>query len=186
MLYKIFWLLRGACYSLFLGHVGLFSYIGKPLFICGWRKITIGRNVRIFPGLRIEAHGSSASISIKKNVSIAQFVHITAAGNLVIGSDSVILGFVFITDIEHEYSNIKLAMRDQAMVVRETKIGSNCFIGFGAAIQAGTILGDHCIVGAGAVVRGFYPDYSVIVGVPGRVVKQFDPATGRWLQPAIS
>ena len=50
----------------------------------------------------------------------------------------------------------------------------------GACIQAGTVLGKQCVVGANAVVRGTYPDYCVIVGVPARVIKKYNPETGKW------
>ena len=69
---------------------------------------------------------------------------------------------------------------DQKWLVKTTRIGEGSFIGYGAAIQAGTILGKHCIVGTNAVVRGSYPDYSVIVGVPGRVIKRYNPKSGNW------
>jgi len=48
----------------------------------------------------------------------------------------------------------------------------------GAAIQARTVLGEQCIVGANAVVRGIFPPFSVIAGVPGRIIKRFD-STGK-------
>lgn len=66
------------------------------------------------------------------------------------------------------------------MITKRTEIGENCFIGFGAAIQAGTVLGKQCIVGTNAVVRGEFPDYSVIVGAPAKVVKQYNKETGEW------
>lgn len=49
-----------------------------------------------------------------------------------------------------------------------------------AVIQAGTILGKQCIVGSNAVVRGHFPDYCVIVGVPARIVKRYDDKSGVW------
>lgn len=49
-----------------------------------------------------------------------------------------------------------------------------------AVIQAGTILGKQCIVGANAVVRGHFPPYCVIVGVPARIVKRYDEKSGAW------
>ena len=36
------------------------------------------------------------------------------------------------------------------------------------------------MVGTNAVVRGTYPDYSVIVGVPAKVVKRYNKETGKW------
>lgn len=66
------------------------------------------------------------------------------------------------------------------MNIKETKIGENCFIGIGVAIQAGTILGKQCVVGSNSVVRGEFPDYCVIVGAPARIVKKYNFETQRW------
>ena len=59
-------------------------------------------------------------------------------------------------------------------MLSETIIGENCFIGSGAIIQAGTVLGDHCVVRANSVVRGTFQFGSVIVGVPGKIVKKYE------------
>ena len=69
---------------------------------------------------------------------------------------------------------------EQPTIELNTKIGENCFIGFGVAIQAGTILGKQCIVGSNSVVRGTFPDYCVIVGAPARIVKRYNPETKLW------
>ena len=180
MYFKFFWYCRGIAYSILFKRIGFLTYIGKPLFVYGWRKITIGRNVRIFPGLRIEVHGANSSIQICDGVSIAQHVQITSAGNLTIGKNTIILANVFVTNIDHRYDDVNLHMRKQEITVKETIVGENCLIGFGAAIQAGTILGSHCVVGAGAVVRGVYPDYTVIVGVPGVPIKTYNKQTKTW------
>jgi acetyltransferase-like isoleucine patch superfamily enzyme len=63
---------------------------------------------------------------------------------------------------------------------RKNMTGKNCFIGYGSVIQAGTILGKQCIVGANSVVRGIFPDYSVIVGAPARIVKRYDTKSKEW------
>ena len=69
---------------------------------------------------------------------------------------------------------------EQKRIVKTTSVGKNCFIGFGACIQAGTVLGKQCIVGANSVVRGHYSDYSVIAGVPARVIKRYNAETQKW------
>lgn len=97
-----------------------------------------------------------------------------------IGKKTTISGNVFITNIDHEYQKIDKHIMEQPMICKKTVIGENCFIGFGAAIQAGTVLGKQCVVGTNAVVRGTYPDYSVIVGVPAKVVKRYNKETGKW------
>jgi acetyltransferase-like isoleucine patch superfamily enzyme len=50
------------------------------------------------------------------------------------------------------------------------KIGSNVFIGNNCTILPNTIIGDNCIVGAGSIVRGQFPDNSVIIGNPAKAV----------------
>ena len=128
----------------------------------------------------MEVHGIDSRIEIQDDVRIAQNVHITSGANLVIGKSTTILANSFITNIDHDYSEIGINILDQKMIVRETKIGENCFVGIGVAIQAGTILGKHCVVGTNAVVRGSFPDYSVIIGIPARIVKRYDLEKKEW------
>lgn len=180
MFFKLFWIFRGLCYKLFLGSFLLPSYIGKPTYIGGFGKIYIGRNVRIFPNARMEAIGEDGRISIGNNVAIAQNVHITSASNLNIGNNSTILQNVMITNIDHEYTKIGQHILEQPHVISETDIGENCFIGFGAVIQAGTVLGKQCVVGANSVVRGKFPDFCVIVGVPAKIIKRYDITEQCW------
>jgi acetyltransferase-like isoleucine patch superfamily enzyme len=55
-------------------------------------------------------------------------------------------------------------------VFGKIKIGNNVFIGDNCTILPNTIIGDNCIVGAGSVVRGKFPENSVIFGNPAKVV----------------
>lgn len=180
MIFKIFWILRGLLYKPFFGKFTLPSYIGKPVFIGNFKRIFIGKRVRIFPGARIEVIGEEASITFKDNISIGQNLHITSANDLTIGKNTTILENVMITNIDHDYQEIDKHILEQKHIIKETQIGENCFIGYGAVIQAGTILGKQCVVGANSVVRGHYPDYSVIVGVPARIVKRYDEQSSLW------
>ncbi|MBB4807783.1 acetyltransferase-like isoleucine patch superfamily enzyme [Chryseobacterium defluvii] len=179
MIYKYFWALRALLYAPFFGKFALPSYLGRPLFLMGTKKVFIDKKVRIFPHLRMEVH-RSGNIHIREDVVISQNVHITSAGNLVIGKSSLILANVFITNIDHEYEEIGKHVVNQEYKIRDTMIGENCYIGMGAAIMAGTKLGKQCIVGANSVVRGEFPDYCVIVGAPARIVKKYNPETGQW------
>lgn len=64
-------------------------------------------------------------------------------------------------------------------VVHACTVGDGCLIGMGSVILDGAVLGRGCIVGAGAVVLGGteIPDFSVVAGVPAKVVKTLDPST---------
>ena len=49
-------------------------------------------------------------------------------------------------------------------------IGNNVFIGINCTLLPNTIIGDNCIIGAGSVVRGRFPDNSVIIGNPAKIL----------------
>lgn len=67
---------------------------------------------------------------------------------------------------------------DQLGALRDTVIGNDVWIGDGAVILPGARIGSGVIIGAGAVVGGEVPDYAVIAGNPGRVIRRrFDAAT---------
>lgn len=59
-------------------------------------------------------------------------------------------------------------------VYGQIKIGNNVFIGTKCTILLNTEIGDNCIIGAGSVVRGKFPNNSVIVGNPAKRVTDMD------------
>jgi len=173
-------------YGLRIGKLGTRVIIGKPLF---WTPefLEIGDNVLIWPGSRFEGitmtcggNGASPRIVIGNSVSIQQNCHITAANYVEIRSGTAIMFGAMVTDIDHGYEDINLSPDQQVLKVQKTIIGENCFIGAGARIQAGTVLGRHCVVGTNSVVRGHFPEYSVLVGVPARIIKRYDSKTKMW------
>ncbi len=172
-------------YRWILKNCGKHSTVIKPLL---WTPeyISIGNNIFVWPGCRIQTitrHGEqkyNPHIIIGDGVSIQQSCHITAAGYLSIGADTVVSFGVSIQDTDHEYEQVNVNILKQPLIVKKTEIGDTCFIGAGAKILAGTILGKQCIIGANAVVRGIFPDYCVIVGVPAKIVKRYNPETEKW------
>ncbi len=54
---------------------------------------------------------------------------------------------------------------------RDTVIGHDVWLGYGALINPGATIGNGVIVGAGSVVRGRIPDYAVVAGNPAQVVR---------------
>jgi acetyltransferase-like isoleucine patch superfamily enzyme len=61
-----------------------------------------------------------------------------------------------------------------ADIFGKIKIGNNVFIGSNCTILPNTMIGDNCIVGAGSVVRGKFPDNSVIIGNPAKILIKMD------------
>jgi acetyltransferase-like isoleucine patch superfamily enzyme len=65
---------------------------------------------------------------------------------------------------------------------KPTAIGDFVFVGANAVIQMGAEVGDHTVIGAGAVVLedARIPPYSLVVGVPGRIVRSLRDDVARW------
>lgn len=58
-----------------------------------------------------------------------------------------------------------------ASVAGNVKIGEGTHIGIGAVVIQGVIIGRWVIIGAGSVITENVPDYAVVVGVPGKIIK---------------
>jgi carbonic anhydrase/acetyltransferase-like protein (isoleucine patch superfamily) len=58
-------------------------------------------------------------------------------------------------------------------------IGENSLIGMGATVLNGAKIGKNCLIGAGALIteNKEIPDGSLVMGAPGKVVRQVDEAT---------
>src|SRR5579864_3270399 len=54
---------------------------------------------------------------------------------------------------------------------RHPTIGNNVVIGTGAKVLGSITIGSHVKIGAGSVVEKPVPDYSTVVGIPGRIVR---------------
>ena len=149
------------------------------MILTGKHRISIKSRVRIYPGARIDAY--RGEIEVEENVSIGQNLHlISGDGKLIIGKNTTISSNVFITNVDHEYKELGKSVLEQPMIYKETIIGEENFIGYGVVIQAGTILGKHCIVGSNSVVKGHFPDYCVIAGVPANIIKKYNKETKLW------
>ena len=78
--------------------------------------------------------------------------------------------------LNHDYSlacgyrALDLNETIESCILRNINIGKNTFIGANCTILPGVSIGENCIVGAGSVVRGKFPDNSIITGNPAVVV----------------
>ncbi len=116
---------------------------------------------------------------------LAPYLYDQSAERLVIGTFGQIAhGVRFVTSsANHRYDGISsfpfavfdgFGMHRPSMpqAFPDTVIGNDVWLGNDARILPGTRIGSGVIVGAGAVVKGDIPDYSIVVGNPGRVVRR--------------
>lgn len=168
------------------GTFGKRSKVVRPMRIIGKRFIHIGSNSVIMHDARIEAvylYGKeifTPCIRIGDNVDIQQRVHITCAESITIGNNVSVLPDVLITDINHPYEDITIPPKIQSLKHDPVSIGDETIIGMGARILPGVRIGKHCCIGTNAVVTKDIPDYSLAVGIPAVVVKEFNFEKREW------
>jgi len=107
---------------------------------------------------------------IGDDVWIGAFTVIDGSGGLTIGFGCDISAGVQI----YTHSTVARCVTDRAaQIVRSpTTIGRNVHVGANAVILMGADIGDHSVIAAGAVVREntVAPAYSLLVGVPARII----------------
>ncbi|MER6947733.1 acyltransferase [Nonomuraea sp. NPDC000554] len=143
----------------------------------------IGERVSIscgmWPGLDL---GAGSILRIGASCSIGRGTHVVAHQSIDIG-DHVFTGpYVYITDQNHVYDDPETPIGRQWPRNNPVSIGAGSWLGAGAIILPGTRLGRQCVVAAGAVVRGEFPDHSVVAGVPAKLVREYTPELG-WHAP---
>ncbi|MEJ7645958.1 MAG: acyltransferase [Chryseolinea sp.] len=163
-------------YRFLFNSLGRGSVISKPIILYNSEHVSVGANVLIRRGLRLEVlirpDKRKAGIVIGNNVNIEQNLHIICQNRIVIGDRVSITGNCAIVDTTHPYLG---ESEKTGSVVEynddEVIIGSNVFIGFGTIILPGTKIGDGSYVGALSVVKGIFPNRSLIYGSPARLIK---------------
>lgn len=61
-----------------------------------------------------------------------------------------------------------------AVLCGGVSVGEGTHIGAGVVVIQNVKIGKWCIIGAGAVIVNDIPDYSLVMGVPGRVIKKIN------------
>lgn len=138
--------------------------------------IRFGSNVSIGKNTTVECSGTMKDLGkglvVGDNVGLGTHGFFGCAGGVEIGDNTIFGNFVSVHSENHNYTDVNTPIRLQGVNRKGIKIGKDCWIGAKATILDGTVLGDGCIVAAGAVVRGEVPPYSIIGGVPAKVIKR--------------
>lgn len=115
--------------------------------------VTIGKNCAIFPQAVIRGDQNSITIGDGSNVQDCCIIHTDEHHKVTIG-ENVSLG--------------------HAAMVHGATIEDDCIIGIHTTILNGAVIKKGSIIGANALVTQdtVIPEHSLVIGVPGKVVKQ--------------
>jgi len=127
------------------------SFVAPSAVIIG--DVTIGKNCGVFPHAVIRGDENSIVINDGSNIQDCCVLH---------------------TDSDHVVKIGKNVTVGHAAVVHGAIIGDDCLVGIQATVLNGAKIGSGSIIGACALVTEnmIVPDNSLVLGIPGKIVKQ--------------
>jgi len=157
------------------------SKLGMELRKSYWnKKCNIGKSPKIYQHAII--HGTSKdSIDIGDNLALGPYAIINAGpcNGLFIGDNVSISLRSFIRTSNHSFEDIDKGIEEQGYNFRNIEFNDRLYsivvedgawIAPHSILLSGAHIGKGAIVSAGSVVSCYIPDYSIVVGNPGRVV----------------
>ncbi len=115
------------------------------------------------------------NVIIGNNCSIGEYSHISSVNKIKIGDNLLTGRFVLITDNSHggiNYDSLLIPPYQRDIISKgPVIIGNNVWIGDKVTILAGISIGDGAVIAANAVVTHDVPPYSLVGGIPGKVIK---------------
>jgi acetyltransferase-like isoleucine patch superfamily enzyme len=187
---NLYYIVKGVVfYRWVFKEFGSGSYIRKPLLILNSKFMSVGENVSIRDGVRLEvvlsASRRTPQLIIDDDTNIEQNVHIVCHSHVHIGSKVSITGNCSIVDVTHPFTDVSGSSKIGSRIQDEdsfVEIGEGSFIGMGTVILPNVRIGKHTVIGANSVVDCSVPDYSVAAGAPVVVIKQYDFQKEAWVR----
>lgn len=124
----------------------------------------IDNSFRLFPPFYTDF---GKNITIGKDVFINSGCHFQDQGGITIGEGSMIGHNVVLATINHDLE----PRNDRRNHYEPIKIGNHVWIGSNATVLPGVSIGDWAVVAAGAVVVKDVLPYTVVGGVPAKIIK---------------
>lgn len=128
----------------------------------------VGKRVTFYPGIKIHP---ASNIKIGNDVDLSWGLLIHTSGGVVIG-DRVLIGFnTFISTGNHIIPENKGRIFSSGNKREKVSIDSDVWIGSNCVITAGVSIGEGAVVGAGSVVTKDVAPFTIVGGVPAKLIK---------------
>jgi maltose O-acetyltransferase len=140
--------------------------------LCKYIFKKVGKNVNVKRGAFF---GSGKNIIIGDNSDIglkAYIAGIDGGGGLIIGDNVMMAPEVTILTLSHNCSDINMPINLQGDHPSNVTIMDDVWIGYRAIILPGVNIGKGSVIGAGAVVTKDVPEFSVMGGVPAKLIRR--------------
>lgn len=98
-------------------------------------------------------------------------LHNTVIGPVTIGNYVNLAQGITVTALNHNFSDTSKRIDQQGVSTTPVTLGDDIWIGANAVILPGVTIGNHSVVAAGAVVTKDVPPYTLVGGVPARIIK---------------
>lgn len=162
--------LRAFNQSTRLGKLGKGVFIDKNVSLLRFPKnIFIDDEVVIKQGAHICACNADSKIKIGKRTTVGFYTFVYASESIVIGNDCLIAPFVYIVDSDHSIQR-GMPINRQSNQTQSIIIEDDVWIATGAKILKGVRIGKGSVIAAGAVVKEEVPPYSIVGGIPGKII----------------
>ncbi len=143
------------------------SYPGfHALFCYRFINLLLRMKIPLIPRLFSHVARFFTGIEIHPAAKIKGGLFIDHGMGVVVGETSEIGGDCLL------YQGVTLGGTGKEKGKRHPTLGDGVVVGAGAKILGAITIGDYVKVGANAVVLKSVPDHSIVVGVPGRVIKK--------------
>lgn len=149
-----------------------FFFMGRGVTIearRGYGRLVIGRWVHVGDDTKIRCHEGTMVIGDK--TVIGSNTTINGYLDIEVGAACIIADWVYICDFDHRTDDIYMPIKDQGIVKSPVRIGPDVWIGTKATVLRGSRIGEGSVLGAHAVMKGEAPEFSVLGGIPARVLK---------------
>jgi acetyltransferase-like isoleucine patch superfamily enzyme len=107
---------------------------------------------------------------IGEGCGIGEFSSVGGSGGVTIGRNTIIGQYFSSHPENHNFADLTRPIRAQGTTRKPISIGEDCWFGARVTVLGGVTIGESCVIAAGAVVTRDVPPYSIVAGIPARVV----------------